>query len=49
MNPYTGSVGGYEDWYYKDDKSGQEVNAVELGEVIEVEMDSKGNLQEKKR
>jgi hypothetical protein len=36
MNPATGSVGGYDDWYYTNE-DGEEVNAVDRGEVIEIE------------
>ena len=36
MNPVTGSVGTFEDWYYENE-NGFTVNAVELREVVEVE------------
>lgn len=35
MHIATGSIGQYNDWYYLDD-TGKEVNAVDLGEVVEV-------------
>lgn len=35
MNLATGSVDDYEGWWYENDR-GEKVNAVDLGEVIEV-------------
>lgn len=35
MNPATGSVDSYDGWWYEND-SGEKVNAVDLGEVVEV-------------
>jgi len=35
MNPDTGSVDTYDEWYYEDE-NGEIVNAVDLDEVIEV-------------
>lgn len=37
MNILTGSVDSYDGWWYPDE-DGVEVNAVDLGEVIEVVM-----------
>lgn len=42
MNIYTGSVGTYNDWWYED-ADGKQVNAVDLGEVVEVTQDDDGN------
>jgi hypothetical protein len=36
MNPLTGSLGTYDEWWFQDE-SGEWINAVELGEVEEVE------------
>ena len=36
MNIETGSVDTYDGWYYKNE-NGESVNAVDLGEVVEVE------------
>ena len=35
MNTATGSVDNYDGWWYEND-SGEKVNAVDLGEVVEV-------------
>ena len=35
MNPATGSVDTYEGWHYET-SDGEPVNAVDLGEVVEV-------------
>lgn len=35
MNTATGSVDDYDGWWYEND-SGEKVNAVDLGEVVEV-------------
>jgi hypothetical protein len=45
MNIKTGSVGTYDDWYYTSE-GGEEVNAVLLGEVVEVIKDQDGNWTE---
>ena len=45
MNPATGNVGERDDWDYTDD-NGKEVNAVDLGEVIEVVKDASGDWLE---
>lgn len=37
MNISTGSVDSRDGWFYQNE-SGQTVNAVDLGEVVEVEM-----------
>ena len=37
MNPKTGSVSRYDSWFYEND-NGESVNAVDMGEVIEVEL-----------
>lgn len=42
MNPETGSVDTKEGWTYTNEE-GQLVNAVDLGEVVEVEKDQDGN------
>ena len=36
MNEATGSVDTYENWWYEDE-DGNKVNAVDKGEVVEVE------------
>ena len=36
MNIETGSVDDYDGWWYEDE-NGEDVNAVDLGEVVEVE------------
>jgi len=41
MNPHTGSVDTHDGWDYEDEH-GNKVNAVDLGEVIEVEWDEDG-------
>jgi hypothetical protein len=43
MNPETGSIDTYDGWFYKNE-DGKEVNAVDLGEVVEV--DKNGNATE---
>jgi rubredoxin len=45
MNIYTGSVGLYDSWDYQDEDDNW-VNAVDLGEVVEVEDDGNGNWVE---
>lgn len=45
MNLYTGEVGKYDDWYYTNEY-GWEVNAVDLGEVVEVKLTSSGDWVE---
>jgi len=45
MNPETGSVGEYGDWWYESEE-GSIVNAVDLGEVIEVKKDLNGDWVE---
>lgn len=35
MNTSTGSIDSYDGWWYEND-SGEKVNAVDLGEVVEV-------------
>lgn len=45
MNPNTGSVGDYDDWYYENE-DGIEVNAVDLGEVVKVIKDKNGEWVE---
>jgi len=42
MNIQTGSVDCYDGWYYENEL-GEKVNAVDLGEVIEVEKDNNGD------
>ena len=42
MNIETGSVDTKEGWNYENE-SGETVNAVDLGEVVEVEKDKNGN------
>ena len=41
MNTITGAVDKYEDWYYENEE-GEQVNAVDLNEVVEVFLTSKG-------
>ena len=41
MNLATGSVDDYDGWWYHDE-DGDFVNAVDLGEVVEVEKDEAG-------
>lgn len=45
INVKTGSTGTHDDWDYKNE-SGETVNAVDLGEVIEVVLDNDGNWVE---
>ena len=45
MNIETGSVDTKDGWDYQNE-SGETVNAVDLGEVVEVEKDSEGNWVE---
>lgn len=45
MNLATGSVGTYESWYYENE-DGETVNAVDLGEVVEVTQDAAGEWVE---
>ena len=45
MNPETGSVDDYDGWNYKTE-DGQSVNAVDLGEVVEVEKTEDGDWAE---
>lgn len=52
MNPETGSVDTYEGWWYDEldddgNYTGKKVNAVDLGEVVEVESDGEGGFKEK--
>lgn len=47
MNIETGSVDTYEGWEYQTE-DGQIVNAVDLGEVVEVEKDENGDWVEVK-
>jgi hypothetical protein len=42
MNLETGTVGQYDDWFYTNE-DGVSVNAVDLGEVVEVVKDSNGD------
>lgn len=42
MNTATGSVDNYDGWWYEND-SGEKVNAVDLGEVVEVVKCDGGN------
>ena len=35
MNTETGSTGTYDEWWYENE-SGDQVNAVDLGEVVEL-------------
>ena len=41
MNIKTGSVDTYDGWYYENE-DGKTVNAVDLGEVVEVQKDDQG-------
>lgn len=45
MNISTGSVDDYEGWFYVNEQ-GEEVNAVDLGEVVEVKKDENGDWVE---
>lgn len=45
MNTKTGSVDDYDGWYYENE-DGETVNAVDLGEVVEVEKDANGDWVE---
>lgn len=45
MNIETGSTGTYDEWFYENE-DGQEVNAVDLGEVVLVEKDDNGDWVE---
>ncbi len=45
MNPRTGSVHSYNDWFYVN-VHGVEVNAVDLGEVVEVVPDKDNGFVE---
>ena len=45
MNTATGSVDNYDGWWYVNEK-GEKVNAVDLGEVVEVEKDEDGDWKE---
>ena len=45
MNPKTGSVGTYDDWYYTDGE-GKTLNAVDEGEVVEVKKEVNGDWVE---
>lgn len=45
MNIATGSVDSYEGWDYEDE-NGENVNAVDLGEVVEVVKDENGDWVE---
>ena len=38
MNAYTGSVDGYDGWWYEGER-GETMNAADRGEVIEVRWD----------
>ena len=42
MDIRTGEVGNYDDWFYEDLLTGEEVNAVDRGEVVEVKDDGDG-------
>ena len=48
MNPITGSVDDRNGWFYENE-TGYVVNAVDLGEVVEVEKDENGDWVEVKR
>jgi hypothetical protein len=48
MNPYTGSVDNYNGWNYVTE-DGEQVNAVDCGEVIEVYKDDNGDWVEVSR
>lgn len=43
MNLATGSVDDYDGWWYHDE-DGDFVNAVDLGEVVEVEWNDKAGI-----
>lgn len=45
MNTETGSVDSYDGWYYTNE-DGKEVNAVDLGEVVEVVKNAEGDWVE---
>ena len=45
MNTDTGSVDSYDGWDYENG-SGEQVNALDLGEVVEVEKDKNGDYIE---
>jgi len=45
MNIATGSVDNYEGWWYENEE-GKTVNAVDLGEVVEVTKDKNGDWVE---
>lgn len=45
MNTKTGSVDTYDGWFYVNE-AGEEVNAVDLGEAIEVIKDANGDWVE---
>ena len=45
MNTNTSSVDSYDGWDYENE-SGEQVNALDLGEVVEVEKDKDGNYIE---
>ena len=45
MNAETGTVNGYEDWWYTDD-DGNSLNAVLTGEVVEVVKNEKDEWTE---
>jgi len=47
MNVETGNVDDYEGWWYED-ADGHEVNAVDLGEVVEVVRNAYGDYAEAK-
>ena len=47
MNPHTGSVDDYDGWWYKNEQ-GETVNAVDLGEVVEVTIGEDGQWNEPK-
>lgn len=47
MNPKTGSTGEYDDWYYTN-QDGEEVNAVDLGEVVEVDNSEDNEIHKRK-
>lgn len=43
MNLKTGVIDSYDGWYYED---GKQVNAVDLGDVVEVEKNADGDWLE---
>lgn len=45
MNLGTGSVDTYDGWWY-DNENGEKVNAVDLGEVVEVKKNENGDWVE---